>query len=157
MTALNLGESTSAITVHSPIGILTIFGNSKHIFSLQWNKKSLFSSNPLLNETAKQLKAYFENQLQVFSIPLSPHGTVFQKSVWTRITTIPFGYTKTYGSLAKNLSSSARAIGQACGRNPIPIIIPCHRIIGYRNILTGYSGNGGINTKHRLLSLEGSI
>ena len=88
------------------------------------------------------------------SPPLAPEGTDFQRKVWDAMCAIPYGETRAYGDLADDLSSSARAVGTACGRNPIPVIVPCHRVIGKSGALTGYTGAGGLATKQFLLVLE---
>lgn len=84
-------------------------------------------------------------------------GTKFQKSVWHKIKEIPYGGTKTYGDMAKNINNAARAVGNACAKNPIPIIIPCHRVVGANGKLIGFSGGRGIITKEALILLETSI
>ena len=88
-------------------------------------------------------------------LPLAPAGSQHQKKVWAEICAIPFGGYRTYGDLASEIGSSARAVGTACGKNPIPIIVPCHRILGSNGRIGGYSGRGGTTTKHRLLRHEG--
>lgn len=102
-----------------------------------------------------QLAAYFSRQLQEFSIPFAPHGTVFQKTVWQALQSIPYGTTTTYGDLARQIGhpTSVRAVGQANARNPLSIIIPCHRVISSKGKLTGYGG--GLERKAALLALEG--
>ncbi len=111
-------------------------------------------SRALLNEAKKQLIAYFQNDLTEFDLPLRLEGTAFQKAVWQRIATIPFGERLTYGELAAHVGSpsAARAAGAATGRNPISVIIPCHRVLGASGALTGYAG--GIDRKRFLLSHE---
>ena len=86
---------------------------------------------------------------------LAPHGTAFQRQVWASMAAIPHGKVRTYGDLARELETGPRALGTACGRNPIPIIIPCHRVLGTNGSLGGYSGMDGIDTKRALLKLEG--
>lgn len=118
-------------------------------------KKEIFS-HPILLETEKQLKAYFNNTLKIFDLPLSLNGTAFQKRVWHQLTTIPFGKTISYLELAKQLGDEKciRAAASANGKNPISIIIPCHRVIGRNGALVGYSGN--IERKEFLLKHEGA-
>jgi methylated-DNA-[protein]-cysteine S-methyltransferase len=91
-----------------------------------------------------------------FDVPLAPAGTEFQQSVWTALCDIPFGATASYGDIAKSIGQpmATRAVGAANGRNPLPIIVPCHRVIGASGALTGYSGGGGLDTKQRLLDHE---
>ncbi|RLK54803.1 methylated-DNA-[protein]-cysteine S-methyltransferase [Actinokineospora cianjurensis] len=108
-------------------------------------------------EVKAQLAAYFAGELQEFDLPLAPRGTPFQRQVWTALTTIPWGHTTTYGQLAHQLGrtpAASRAVGMANGRNPISIVIPCHRVIGSTGALVGYGG--GLPAKQHLLALEGS-
>jgi methylated-DNA-[protein]-cysteine S-methyltransferase len=111
-------------------------------------------NSPVLRETAKQLRAYFAGKLENFDLPLGPVGTKFQVGVWNRLCDIPYGETISYGQLAKQIGSpkASRAVGLANGSNPIPIIIPCHRVIGSNGKLTGYGG--GLPIKEKLLALE---
>uniref|UniRef100_A0A1S7LNA8 methylated-DNA--[protein]-cysteine S-methyltransferase n=1 Tax=Magnetococcus massalia (strain MO-1) TaxID=451514 RepID=A0A1S7LNA8_MAGMO len=102
------------------------------------------------------LDDYFSRKVHLVDFPLRPEGTVFQQSVWRAMSAIPLGQTATYGDIAKQLNSSARAVGTACGQNPIPIIIPCHRVTGAHD-MGGYSGHGGLTTKRLLLGLEGAM
>jgi methylated-DNA-[protein]-cysteine S-methyltransferase len=95
-------------------------------------------SNTLLGEAARQIQAWFENPAFIFDLPLRPQGTDFRQRVWAQIAAIPLGHTRTYGDIAKTLNSAPRAVGQACGDNPLPIIVPCHRVVSA-------SGLGGFN------------
>jgi methylated-DNA-[protein]-cysteine S-methyltransferase len=107
-----------------------------------------------LKMAAGQLMEYLQGKRKVFDILLAPEGTVFQKKVWGALLTIPYGETSSYGKLAENIGKpgAARAVGMANNRNPIPVIIPCHRVIGADGSLTGYGG--GLSMKERLLALE---
>ena len=109
----------------------------------------------LLDEARRQLVAYFAGRLRAFDLPLAPNGTEFQRRVWTELTKIPFGATISYARLARRVSNAAavRAVGAANGRNPIPIIVPCHRVIGSDGSLTGFGG--GLARKQWLLNHEG--
>lgn len=109
---------------------------------------------PLLKEAVRQLESYFAGELKEFSLPLEPSGTVFMKQVWSALCEIPFGKTATYGEIAERIGrpKAARAVGLANNRNPIPIFIPCHRVIGADGSLTGY--RGGLEMKKKLLELE---
>ncbi|RME78809.1 MAG: methylated-DNA--[protein]-cysteine S-methyltransferase, partial [Chloroflexi bacterium] len=109
---------------------------------------------PLLQECIRQLEEYFAGQRQEFSLPLAPQGTAFQQQVWQYLLTIPFGKTVSYGDVARGIGSekAVRAVGAANGRNPIPIIIPCHRVVGSNGTLTGYGG--GLWRKKWLLEHE---
>lgn len=106
-------------------------------------------------QAVEQLQAYFAGTLQQFSLSLAPHGTAFQQEVWNKLLEVPFGQTWTYQELANRLGKpkAVRAVGGANGRNPIPIVIPCHRVIGADGTLTGYGG--GLPIKEKLLALEG--
>lgn len=104
-----------------------------------------------------ELREYFERKRSLFTIPLAMHGTDFQKAVWSRLCAIPFGETRTYGQIAEEIGNpkSVRAVGMANGRNPISIVVPCHRVIGSDGSLTGYGG--GLERKKFLLELEGAL
>lgn len=108
-------------------------------------------------EVVRQLKAYFEGTLQAFDLPLAPEGTAFQLKVWRALRTIPYGKTWSYGELARHIRnpSASRAVGAANGQNPIPVIVPCHRVIGADGSLTGFGG--GLAIKQQLLALEGAL
>ena len=113
-------------------------------------------TDSLLDEARRQLIAYFAGRLRAFDLPLAPNGTDFQRRVWAELTNIPFGTTVSYGELARRVSNAAavRAVGAANGRNPIPIIVPCHRVIGSNGSLTGFGG--GLPRKQWLLRHEGA-
>lgn len=112
------------------------------------------SDDPLLANAEAQLLAYFAGERTRFELPLSPRGTEFQRSVWAAVGAIPYGATTTYSALAASLGRPAafRAVGAANGRNPLPVIVPCHRVIGAAGALTGYGG--GLDRKRALLDLE---
>ncbi len=145
----------NSIHVLSPFGSLSVFESEGKITSLEWGDKAQGDFSDILIEARDQIGAYFNGKLKTFNLPLNISGSDFQKSVCLLITKIPFGKTSTYGDLAKKLSTSARPVGGACGRNTIPIIIPCHRVLGTDKKMIGFSGMGGINTKKALLRLEG--
>lgn len=109
----------------------------------------------VLSSAAEQLTAYFAGELRVFDLPLAPTGTDFQRRVWDALCTVPYGTTATYADIAKKIGSpkAMRAVGQANNLNPLPIVIPCHRVIGADGSLVGYAG--GLETKKTLLRLEG--
>jgi len=107
----------------------------------------------LLEQAAHELELYFAGKLREFTVPLRPVGTPFQQGVWAGISGISYGRLLSYGGLAANLKTGARAVGSATGRNPISIFIPCHRVIGYDGAITGYGG--GLDRKRALLTLEG--
>jgi methylated-DNA-[protein]-cysteine S-methyltransferase len=112
------------------------------------------SADPLLIQAADQLRAYFAGELREFDIPLAPSGTAFQRQVWSAVSAIPYGATATYSEIATAVGrpSACRAVGAANGRNPLPVIVPCHRIVGAAGGLTGYGG--GLDRKRSLLDLE---
>ncbi|HWR23744.1 MAG TPA: methylated-DNA--[protein]-cysteine S-methyltransferase [Feifaniaceae bacterium] len=113
---------------------------------------------PVLLEAAEQLNAYFAGTLREFTVPVLMEGTAFQQKVWRALTEIPYGETRSYGQLAQAIfgrSNAARAVGHANARNPISIIVPCHRVIGAGGVLTGYAG--GLAAKELLLKLEGAL
>jgi methylated-DNA-[protein]-cysteine S-methyltransferase len=114
--------------------------------------------SPILDETARQLDAYFDGELETFELPLELHGTDFQRRCWLALTSIPIGQTVSYGEQARRLGlgpDAARAVGAANGRNPIPIVLPCHRVIGADGSLTGFGG--GLHVKRFLLEHEGAL
>ncbi len=144
-------------TVTSPVGGLKVVTQDGAITALNWAGRNAGATTPgsnLLAEAAGQLDAYFAGDLKSFDLPLAPAGTDFQKGVWREMLAIPYGETRTYGEVAKSLTSAAQAVGNACGANPIPVIIPCHRILASAGP-GGYSGAGGLETKRKLLDLEG--
>lgn len=143
----------SSIALDSPVGRLTVTASTDAIVSVGWYDSAEGEPSDLLVEARRQLEAYFEQRLSSFDLPLLIEGSSFDKRVWTAMRRIPHGQTRSYGELAMEVGSAPRAIGGACGRNPIPIVIPCHRVLG-RNGLGGYSGGAGLATKRRLLELE---
>jgi methylated-DNA-[protein]-cysteine S-methyltransferase len=142
-----------SVVIDSPVGRLTISATDSAVVAVGWFDEAQGDQTPLLAEARRQLEAYFDRRLRDFDLPLQPAGTPFDQRVWEAMRQIPHGQTRSYGELAMDVGSAPRAIGRACGRNPIPIIIPCHRVLG-RNGPGGYSGGAGLPTKHRLLELE---
>ncbi|MEE2999577.1 MAG: methylated-DNA--[protein]-cysteine S-methyltransferase [Pseudomonadota bacterium] len=147
-------QKINYISFLSRVGWLTLFEESKKVIALEWGQIKNYSESPILNDARHQLTEYLDKKRTKFTIPLNPSGTVFEKAVWNKISTIPHGTTNTYGEVANNLNTAPRAIGNACGKNPIPIFIPCHRVVGKNNKLTGFSGGSGIETKETLILLE---
>ncbi|MGR0480920.1 MAG: methylated-DNA--[protein]-cysteine S-methyltransferase [Candidatus Electronema sp. V4] len=151
--------------VNSPVGQLQIFADDFALrrisFSAETDKLPaavlVSDGHPLLCQAKAQLAEYFAGQRRVFDLPLSPQGTAFQKAVWTQIVLIPYGEIRSYGEIAARLgdANKARAVGGAAGKNPLPIVIPCHRVIGSSGRLTGFSG--GLQIKEMLLALEKSV
>ena len=136
------------------LGRLSITEVDGAITQLHWNGASGKEETPLLQEAARQVQAYLAGDLKTFDLPLAPKGGDLHQAVFKAMLAIPYGGTRTYGDLARELDTYGQPIGQACGANPIPIIIPCHRILS-ANGLGGYSGAGGTETKIALLKLEG--
>jgi methylated-DNA-[protein]-cysteine S-methyltransferase len=141
------------LSLHSPVGDLSLSEDAGKIVALDWGWGRDQEPTALLKEAVKQLNAYFDGKLTKFDLPLRPAGTSFHKEIWRQMVRIPYGKVRTYGDLAERLGASARAVGTGCGRNPIPIIIPCHRVVAAGH-LGGYSGEGGRETKVALLRLE---
>lgn len=141
------------LTLHSPLGELTLSEEDGAIVALDWGRGRDQEPTPLLRAAADQLHDYFDGERTSFQLPLAPHGTPFQRRVWDALCRIPAGETRSYIAVARELGTAARAVGQANGRNPIPIIIPCHRVVGTQGP-GGYSGEGGLDTKRFLLELE---
>jgi methylated-DNA-[protein]-cysteine S-methyltransferase len=142
-----------AISLDSPVGHLTIAEMAEAIVAIGWIAGAEDQPTPLLQEARRQLMAYFEGRLGAFDLPLEPAGTPFERRVWAAMQEIPYGETRRYGELAMEVGSAPRAIGRACGHNPIPIVIPCHRVLA-RGGIGGYSGGAGLATKRLLLALE---
>jgi methylated-DNA-[protein]-cysteine S-methyltransferase len=148
----------------SPVGDLRIVEHGGAITAIEFSpfrdhdgrpRGDRDDTHPVLVEAVRQLRAYFDRDLKEFDLPLSPHGSDFQKSVWAQLLKIGYGETASYGEIAKRLGKSnaaSRAVGLANGSNPIPIVIPCHRVIGADGTLTGYAG--GIERKVALLEIE---
>ena len=153
---------TSYTQIDSPIGPLLLAADETGLRLIQF-KTSKHAQSPgedweenarPLKDVIRQLRAYFAGKLEEFDLPLAPDGTDFQQKVWRRLCDIPYGETISYGQLAQRIGNpnASRAVGLANGSNPIPIIIPCHRVIGSNGKLTGYGG--GLPIKEKLLALE---
>jgi methylated-DNA-[protein]-cysteine S-methyltransferase len=153
----------------SPVGPLTLVADGAALVAVLWpndrpfsirfekmDKKKEDREHPVLNEVARQLTEYFRGDRRAFQLPLHLGGTPFQKEVWQALRRIPYGHTSSYGQLARAIGRGGawRAVGLANSRNPLPIIIPCHRVIGVSGRLTGFAG--GLETKAKLLALEGA-
>lgn len=147
----------NSISVPSPVGTLRVSEENGAIVSVSWSDRpGAGVETPVLAEARRQLAAYFADGRQGFDLPLAPRGTAFQQGVWRLMCAIPAGRTMSYGEMARALGAVARAVGQACGENPIPIIIPCHRVLAAGGGDGGYSGRGGVATKRWLLVHEGA-
>ena len=145
--------------IPSPIGNLKINAENGHIVSIDFRAENGDDGNsqPVLIEAARQLSEYFAGHRKVFDLPLAPGGTAFQQAVWKALAAIPFGDLRSYRDIAEEIGkpNAVRAVGAANGRNPIPIVVPCHRVIGSDGSLTGFAG--GLDMKRALLALEGSL
>ncbi len=153
------------ITFPSPVGPLTLIGSNQGLHYVMWAtelnssraalaKLKLEERHPVLQRAKRQLEEYFAGQRTEFDLPLAPHGTDFQKRAWLALRKIPYGKTISYLQQANQLGDGkkARAVGTANSRNPISIIVPCHRVIATSGALSGFGG--GIENKRRLLDIE---
>jgi methylated-DNA-[protein]-cysteine S-methyltransferase len=150
--------------IDSPVGELKLVASDKGLVAILWENDSPRrvrlnelvenEKHPVLVETERQLDEYFAGKRKAFSVALDMRGTRFQQDVWAALLAIPFGETRSYGQLAKQLGNprASRAVGAANGKNPVSIIVPCHRVIGSSGKLTGFAG--GLDTKAHLLNLE---
>jgi methylated-DNA-[protein]-cysteine S-methyltransferase len=147
--------------IESPVGRLALEADDDCVTSVRWAGAGECAAeeepNAVLREATLQLDRYFKRKLRRFDLPLAARGTDHQKRVWAMMRDIPFGETATYGGMAIALGSGPRAVGLACGRNPIPIIVPCHRVLGAGGKEGGFSGGQGLPTKRQLLAIEGVV
>ena len=139
----------------TPVGRFRVAAQDGHVISAGWGLAPDVSTEPVLQQALAEIRAYFAGDLTQFTVPLRPQASGFQAQFLAILSAIPFGETRTYGDLARELGVPAQAIGQACGANPIPLLIPCHRVLGAQG-LGGYSGAGGVETKVALLKHEGA-
>lgn len=156
--------SNVASTISSPVGQLILVARNDALVAVLWENDRPgrvplgvlveAPDHPVLRETERQLLAYFAGELRTFSLPLTFAGTAFQRSVWQALLTIPYGETRSYTQIARQIDRpmAVRAVGAANGRNPISIIAPCHRVVGSGGALTGFAG--GLAAKELLLGLE---
>ncbi len=150
------------LSLLTPLGEMTLFEAEGAIVALDWGRGCLAGGNlpamtatSLLREAARQLQDYFDGTSAAFDLPMAPRGSPFRRTVWDALRRIPPGETKSYIDIAREVGCrSARAVGQANGDNPLPILIPCHRVIAADGSLGGYSGGEGAATKRYLLQLE---
>ena len=151
-------------TIETPVGPVDLIANDTALVAV------LFASDerregaapgppghPILEQAEAELREYFDGKRRQFSLPLAPRGTLFQRAVWAALNEIPFGVTCSYADIARKVGrpTAVRAVGAANGRNPIAIIVPCHRVVGANGTLTGYAG--GLDRKRALLALEGAL
>lgn len=152
----------STTTVPSPLGPLMLVSDGTALTAVRFDGESgagdaTTTEDPVLTAAREQLEAFLSGERREFDVPLRPAGTPFQQEVWTALREIPYGETMGYGELAARLGrpAAARAVGLANGRNPLPVIVPCHRVIGASGALTGYGG--GLERKRFLLGLEARV
>ena len=148
----------------SPLGMLTLVASAAGLVAVLWPDDdprrvplepcTVQAGHPILIDAARQLDAYFAGDRAPFDLPLDPRGTPFQRSVWAALATIPYGETRSYAAIAHQIGrpTASRAVGAANGRNPLSIVIPCHRVVGSAGALTGFAG--GMAAKDHLLRLE---
>jgi len=156
-------RSAHEVVIDSPVGRLRVVATGEALARIDFlggdpgRIDRAAKLPPMLAKTLRELADYFDGRRREFSVPLAPAGTAFQRDVWDSLLAIPFGATTSYGEIARRIGrpSAVRAVGAANGANPIPIIIPCHRVVGSDGSLTGYGG--GLDTKRLLLELEGII
>jgi methylated-DNA-[protein]-cysteine S-methyltransferase len=142
------------LSLHTPLGEVTISEDGGAIVALDWGRGRDQEATPLLREACDQLQRYFDGKRMSFDLPLAPEGSDFQKRVWAALCAIPPGETRSYADIARTIGSAPRAVGGANGANPIPLFIPCHRVIAADGSLGGYSGGDGPATKRYLLDHE---
>ena len=140
-------------TLETFIGRLGLVEEEGRIKQLLWNGEDRGIRSDVLEEGIHQLSGYFAGDRDRFDLPLSPAGTDFQQKVYNAMLEIPKGETRSYGDIAQDLGVAAQPVGQACGSNPIPVIIPCHRVVGSSGV-GGFSGKGGVEMKVELLKFE---
>lgn len=148
--------STFECVVASPISPLTLESDGENVTALRFgDHRRGFDSCPVLEQAEKELAEYFSGARREFSVQLKPCGTAFQCAVWAQLRAIPYGETASYADIAARIGNprACRAVGNANNRNPLPVFIPCHRVIGANGALTGYAG--GLTMKRTLLHLEG--
>jgi methylated-DNA-[protein]-cysteine S-methyltransferase len=141
------------LSLHTSIGDLSIAEEVGAIVSVDWGWSRDQTVTPLLSRARDQLFAYLDGHLTRFDLPLNPAGTPYRRRIWFALLDIPYGATRSYADIARQAGGSPRSVGQANGSNPIPIIIPCHRVLATTGI-GGYSGGDGLPTKRALLALE---
>lgn len=139
--------------IDTPTGRLCLTEQDGALTHIRWQAGNTNDDTPLLQEAARQIDAYFAGRLTRFTLPVTVNGSPTQQAICAAIAAVPFGETRPYGDLAKALSLPAQAIGRGCGGNPVPLVIPCHRVLGAQG-LGGFSGGVGIETKITLLKHE---
>ena len=141
------------LSLHTPLGALTISAEDDAVVALDWGWGRNQTPTALLRDACDQLHAYLDGERTAFDLPFRPNGSAYQRRVWDALRAIPYGETRTYAELASEAGGSARSVGGANRRNPLPILIPCHRVVAAGGV-GGYSGGDGLDTKRYLLALE---
>ena len=149
--------------LETPIGALRLVSDGQHLVAIEFEDSHTIdgsdreTADSVLQCCATQLREYFAGRRTRFDLPLAPRGTDFQRAVWKALEAIPYGELRSYGEIARAIGNprAVRAVGAANGRNPLPIVVPCHRVVGSDGSLTGFAG--GLEIKRRLLALEGSL
>ncbi len=141
------------LSLHTPIGPITVSEEDGAIVALDWGWGRDQTETVTLRRARAQLHAYFDGKRDRFTLPLNPQGTAYRRRVWQALQDIPYGATRSYAEIARAAGGAPRSVGQANAANPIPIIIPCHRVLA-SNGIGGYSGGDGLDTKRYLLALE---
>jgi methylated-DNA-[protein]-cysteine S-methyltransferase len=147
----------------TPIGVLRLVSDGNHLVTIEFEGQhgdggtDTEIADPVLNKCAEQLAEYFAGARHSFDLPLAPGGTEFQRAVWAALGDIPYGELRSYGDIARAIHKPAavRAVGAANGRNPLPVVVPCHRVVGSDGSLTGFAG--GLAIKKKLLELESAL
>ncbi|MEO1276732.1 MAG: methylated-DNA--[protein]-cysteine S-methyltransferase [Pseudomonadota bacterium] len=144
-------------TVETALGVFGIVEEDGAITALRWGAKGGVARSALIDAAAAQLAAYAEGRLKAFDLPLRPAGTAAEQKVFAAMRAIPWGETRSYGEIGAEVDLPARVVGQCCGANPIPVIIPCHRVSAADGRLGGFSAPGGVESKVMLLRHEGAF
>ena len=137
-------------------GRVTVSEEDGALVAVNWGEEAQDDDTPLLREALSQLADYFAGTRTAFDLPLAPQGNDLQQAVWRELLAIPYGETRTYGEIAKAVDNLPQPVGQACGANPLAILIPCHRAVAAGGGSGGFSAPGGLATKYSLLKLEGA-
>ncbi len=156
---MNLNKSfDSSDSLKTEIGFVNLYAENGKLIGVTIDKAPAqkIGDDPVIEKAKSQLAEYFAGKRKTFDLPIELHGTAFQKSVWKVIDGIKFGETLTYADIADRIGNrkASRAVGGAVGANPVPLIVPCHRVLGANGKITGYSGGEGLPTKRQLLKLE---
>lgn len=143
--------------MHTPVGDLTFSEEAGAIVAVDWGWGRDQTETPLLLSARAQMEEYLDGARSSFDLPMAPHGSAYRRRVWAALCDIPPGATRSYADIAAIAGGSARSVGQANGANPIPVLIPCHRVVASGGKIGGYSGGMGLETKRFLLQLETSM